>query len=225
MQLYKVSHCHIKADLLPNLQAHDTIRKLKLNVNNPEINNKNKGIIPVSAEFIKSVTHKISASETLRNSTSANMESPVLFFSDIYPEKGNWPCDIPVPEQILSSECSWDQREVEIICCSTSVPGFGTSTPCDVNEASQGGFAVWDPPSNQFTEKQKEQICILLHSCQKLLCRWLERENIYICRTAYWTRSYSIPTSACLKAQYTTAPHLPTTGISIAESSGENSTC
>lgn len=76
-------------------------------------------------------------------------------------------------------------------------------TPYDVSESSRGEFAVWYPPSNRFSEKQGQEICISLYSCQKTFCKWLKRENIYICRTTDQTGTYSTSISMCLCSKYT----------------------
>lgn len=58
----------------------------------------------------------------------------------------------------------------------------------------------------------------------KILCRWLGRENIYIFRTRYWTKSYAMFISVCfyLKTHFSTFDQ---SGTSRAENLQANPTC
>lgn len=58
----------------------------------------------------------------------------------------------------------------------------------------------------------------------KILCRWLERENIYIFRTRYWTKSYAM----FISTWFYLKPHFSTfgqSGTSRAENLQANPTC
>lgn len=60
--------------------------------------------------------------------------------------------------------------------------------------------------SQQSIHRESEKDLHLNVELPKILCRWLERENIYISRTRYWTKSYAIFISVCfyLKTHFST---------------------